>query len=342
MLIWASLIAVLTTLVCWLATAKLVEFLKRNNIVDTPNERTLHQGSVPRGGGLVIVAALVIYLTINIFTHQYNQQTIGLLLTVFAWAALGWYDDRVDAHAGIRLVCQLLLAVLAVLVFGYIDTVQWSNKIIIPLSGFGFILTILWIVWLANLYNFMDGMDGLAGSQTIVAALTLAFWFYQQGDITISISCLVLASASYAFLLWNWSPAKIFMGDVGSVAIGAFFAVLTVIGAHKYDIPIVSFMILLGVFIFDATVTLVMRLLKGEKVWQAHHQHYYQRLSHQGVAHNKIVVGLIVLMILCSLIATLTIRDHDIVWSGALGAILTLWFASRFVTRLEKKQARAR
>ncbi|NNC99303.1 MAG: hypothetical protein HKN85_03895, partial [Gammaproteobacteria bacterium] len=195
--------------------------------------------------------------------------------------------------------------------FGYITVLQVADGQFYSLSILAPVLSFIGVIWLANLYNFMDGMDGLAATQTIIASITLGFWFWQAGDDHIALSCLILAAASYGFLLWNWQPAKIFMGDVGSITIGAFFAMLIIYGSTRYQLPVISFVLLLGVFVFDASLTIVHRLVKREKIWLPHRSHLYQRLANAGMQHAKIVVALTVLMLVCSMISSITVLDRD-------------------------------
>jgi len=318
------LIFLITVSVAWFAVKQLIVTLMNRNIVDTPNERTLHQGLIPRGGGLVIIALLMIaIIVVGIISGRYTMFS-ALLISVLAWGSLSWWDDQFDLSPKRRWLVQCVFAILCVFAFGVVDAIQLSTelKIVIPLLGVA--LSVIGFLWLTNLYNFMDGMDGLAASQTIIASGTLSFWFWQYGDQSLAIVCLVLAAASYGFLLWNWAPAKIFMGDVGSVSIGAFLATLLLIAVSRYDMPVISFILLLGVFIGDATITILCRLFKGEKIWLPHRSHYYQRLANHGFSHNKIVIGLILLMSISSLIATITLLDRDTIMTATIIEILIL------------------
>jgi len=263
---------------------------------------------------------------------------IGLALVVVCWGGLSWRDDKHDLTPKIRFITQLCFSILTLLAFGWITEVQLTSQIWIPLSWFGALITLVGVLWVANLYNFMDGMDGLAASQTIIAGTTLGFWFWQAGDVALALVCGVLAAASYGFLFWNWQPAKIFMGDVGSVTIGAFFATLVIIGVNRYQFPVISCGVLFAVFAGDASITLLHRMLRREKFWLAHRRHYYQRLAALGFEHKKIVIAAIVLMLLCSLIASASVLYRDIVGLAMLMAIALLLAVMSFVVFLEKSQ----
>ena len=324
-------------MVSWWLTGILIKHLQSKNIVDLPNERSMHQGSIPRGGGLVIVGLLITtFIALAWLTNRY-QLFIALALTVSAWSLLSWLDDCNNLSPKFRLAIQSLLAIFMIIAFGHITTVQISESISIIIPGLGLAATFFGIIWFANLYNFMDGMDGLAASQTIIAASTMTVWFWQYGDQGLAISCLVLASSTYGFLLLNWHPAKIFLGDVGSVTIGAFFTILMIWAVTRYDFPILSFVILFAVFVADATITVLQRLIKREKVWLPHQQHYYQRLAKLGFAHNKIVIAQIVLMLICSIIASITIAERDRIIIGGLIAMGVILIALISTVIIEKK-----
>ena len=338
MILSALVILIFTALLSWFCVGRLRHILLANNIVDQANERSMHEGQVPRGGGLVIVMAMLIALLALSISSARPTLFLGLWLTVLLWSALSWWDDQHDLSPKLRLILQMAFTLFMVSAFGWIDTIQLSMDLRITLDWLGAVLTFIGILWLANLYNFMDGMDGLAAAQTIIASLTLSFWFWALGDVEIALLCLVIAGASYGFLLWNWRPAKIFMGDVASVTLGAFFACLIIIGSSRFDIPVISMVMLFGVFVADATVTMLRRISKFEKFWLPHRQHCYQRLGLAGMAHEKIVVLSILAMVFCSLLATLSLiyRDTILICLGVL--CFSVVFVIIGVNSLERMQ----
>lgn len=317
-----AFVAVGVAVASWFAIKYLIRYLIDKDMLDHPNDRTLHQGAVPRGGGIVIAMSLLLSLLILALLGDRLLFFGGLALLMLGWTSLAWCDDRQDLSPRFRLVVQAVLAVLTVAVFGWVDHIEGLS-----LGWFGAVLTVLGIIWMTNLYNFMDGMDGLAASQGIVASITLGFWFYMAANIELAIACLVVASSSYGFLLWNWKPAKIFMGDVGSITLGAFFATIILIAANRHDFPVISLLLIFTVFIADASITIVLRALRGEKVWLPHRSHFYQRLANIGIAHAKIVSAAIVMMLLCSLIGTMTVLYRDMIIVGLL-VVLALVFAA--------------
>jgi Fuc2NAc and GlcNAc transferase len=325
------LVFILVVLLSWFAIGRLINGLITRNIVDLPNDRTLHAGAIPRGGGLVIIASLLIVLIVMSIISNRPQFFAVLALTVFAWASLSWCDDKADLTPRFRLIVQLAICLFSVFAFG------WVNQVLgLPLSWLGPVLSVIGVLWMANLYNFMDGLDGLAASQTIVASITMASWFFMHADWQLALVCVVVAASSYGFLLWNWSPAKIFLGDVGSITIGGFFGTLFIIAATRHGLSILSFFGLFGVFIADATVTIIMRALRGEKIWLPHRQHFYQRLANHGYAHSKIALASIILMLICSVFATLGVLYHDMIGLSLVAIILTLAMSAVLVIYIEK------
>lgn len=324
--------------ISWWATRVLIKVLLKHQIVDTPNDRSMHQGRVPRGGGIVIVVCLLLALIVVGLVSQRYQVFGTLVILVLAWAMLSGWDDRYDLSPRKRMLFQLIFAYVGIAALGYVSTIQLNASSAVWIASFGAFATFISIIGLANLYNFMDGMDGLAAAQTIIASLTLSFWFWQAGDPQLGLVCLVLGAASYGFLLHNWQPAKVFMGDVGSVTIGAFFALMIVFANTRYQIPVLSFVLLFAVFVFDTSVTMVRRIIRREKIWLPHRTHFYQRLALAGVDHSRVVIAATILMVFCSMIASYTVIDHDRIPSGSAVVLLVLACAAGFVVFKEAQK----
>jgi len=327
-----GLLFALVAAVSWFAVGWLIKRLIARDIVDRPNDRSLHQGAIPRGGGLVIVASLLIALGVMSVISGRPQLFACLTALVFAWACLSWWDDKADLSPKFRLLVQLGFCIFTVFALGWVSYVFSVN-----LLFFGPVLSVIGLLWMANLYNFMDGLDGLAASQTIVASISLAFWFLMFGDLSMALIFTVLAASTYGFLLWNWNPAKVFMGDVGSISLGGFFGAIFIVGVTRYDISIISFFSLFGVFIADATLTIVRRAWRREKIWLPHRQHYYQRLANAGYSHSVIALGCLILMLICSVFATLGVIYHDMIVYSLIATIFTLAAAAVLVVVLEKR-----
>lgn len=306
----AIFVFALVSSLAWFSVGRMRAWLIKEQQVDLPNERSMHTGSVPRGGGLVISVLVVTALLAAAVLSSQTQLYLAFAALLFCWSLLCWWDDRTNLPTGLRFGVQITLAVTAVMAFGWITQVQD-----VSLGMFGAAMTVIGILWMSNLYNFMDGIDGIAASQAIVAALSFTCWFFFLNNPVMALVCLVAAAASYGFILWNWQPAKIFMGDVASVTLGAFFAITMILAASRHHIPILSLLMIFGVFILDTTTTLAIRLLKRERFWEAHRQHLYQRFVQLGFSHQTVTLWCLVLMIICSVLATLSLAHRDMILS---------------------------
>jgi UDP-N-acetylmuramyl pentapeptide phosphotransferase/UDP-N-acetylglucosamine-1-phosphate transferase len=215
---------------------------------------------------------------------------------------VSFLDDRRSVPAGVRLAVHTLAASGVVAGAGLVvPSVTVPTVGEISLGWLAAPATVLFIVWMANLYNFMDGMDGFAGGMTVVGFGALSYLAFSTVEHVQAIVALLVAVAAAGFLRFNWPPARIFMGDVGSVPLGFLAGGLSVMGVYRgiYDlwVPVLIF----SPFIVDATATLIRRLVRRDRVWQAHREHYYQRLVLAGWGHRKTVAAEYGLMLLCGL-----------------------------------------
>lgn len=276
-----------------LATLLLARHL---NNYDVPNQRSSHTRITPRGGGIAIVAAFLLGISlihlIGDKTPIYTPYFLGFLAASFLIAVLALYDDFRRVSFRIKLA-GYLLAILAAMLSGIvIDMIHMPWLGLVQLGWWAYPLTLLWMLGLTNSYNFMDGLDGLAAGTALIVAVFMAFISYRQGSHFIYLASLTLAAASLGFLTFNWSPARIFMGDVGSTFLGFTFAVMAVIAA-RYDHAHTSLFVmplLLFHFIFDTLFTFLRRLLAGEPVFTAHRSHLYQLLNRLGHTHKKVAL----------------------------------------------------
>jgi UDP-N-acetylmuramyl pentapeptide phosphotransferase/UDP-N-acetylglucosamine-1-phosphate transferase len=325
----------------WLLIYGVRLWAERCQIIDIPNERSSHTNPTPRGGGLGIVIVCSAGWLLYAYLGSGEWQTllpfsIGALLV----AGISWIDDLRSLPNWLRFAVHSLVAMLALINFGY-----WDN-LSLPLIGelhigwFGVPVTFIWIVGLINAYNFMDGIDGIAGGQAVVAATGWAVvgWLTHQ-PLVVAMG-LLLAASSLGFLFHNWSPARIFMGDVGSAFLGYTFAVLPVIEYRADPRAVVVGILLLWPFLFDSTFTFLRRLRNGENVFAAHRSHLYQRLVIIGYSHARIsllYIGLALIGLALALARALALM-------GSQGAIIlalplmcfALWF---YVIRAEQKRS---
>jgi Fuc2NAc and GlcNAc transferase len=292
------LLSALVALVCcggYLALAR------RWQILDLPNERSAHTQPIPRGGGVGLFLGLVAGMAAASLQGQPWPWLIWqLLLAAAVLVVVGAIDDSKGLPVGIRF-CFYTLVSLAVT-----GLILWPAPVWLMLAA------ALYLLWMMNLFNFMDGIDGIAVTQTVFVCLAVAALVtWRGGDATYSLLCLLIAGAACGFLYWNWSPARLFMGDAGSISLGFLLAALSLQGQVSGAMPLLCWLILMAVFIADASGTLLRRALTGEVVTRAHSSHLYQRLARHWQSH-RLVVGL---MLGYNLLWLLPLATVALVWS---------------------------
>ena len=319
----------------------LVVWLTQRQLMDVPNERSSHTIATPRGGGLVIIG-LGIAAVLLIAIQSPTPKLFAIVGVLWAgWAYLSWADDTLNLPAKQRFSIQFGLAIASVVLIGWISDLQWSQHNSVELGGFGVVVSVIGLVWIANLYNFMDGIDGMAASQAIIASITFGFWFFAHGGNELALVSWIVAAASYGFLLHNWQPAKVFMGDVGSIGLGVFFGLLLIIAHNRYAVPVLSSVILMFVFIADTMLTLARRALHREPLLQAHRSHYYQRLVIAGCSHRQVVLIYIAAMIVCSLAATVALYNRDLLLPIFAVVVVASLFSAALCAQYAKAKQRA-
>ena len=297
-------------------------------VLDPPTARGLHQASVPRGGGIVVIVTVLFFSIWIALRTGFDRAGIISGFGLVGISTLGYLDDRYHLSVKIRLVAQFVFMGLIILVT--LDSTGWHfllYEVNLP-SYIVFVPALVILVWLVNLFNFMDGADGLAGLHSLVAALTLGYWFGGAEIPTLAILNFSLAGSVAAFLWFNWTPARIFLGDSGSLALGAWFGCMGVIGVTQVGLPFEAFLVLFGFFVFDATLTLVRRFFQGKALSEPHRDHLYQRLILSGWSHPRVALltGLMGLLnaIFASLIVT---TPHWGLWCVVAAAIVLVLFA---------------
>lgn len=262
--------------------------------LDVPNERSSHTKVTPRGGGIAIVVSFLVGISlihlIGNKTPIYTPYFLGFLFSSFVIATLSFYDDFHVVSFRVKLSGQIISIIVGLYSGIVIDVVHLPFFGEVNVGILAYPLTFIWVLGLTNAYNFIDGLDGLAASTAVIAAGFFAYITFQQGSHFIYLASLTLAAASLGFLIFNWSPARIFMGDVGSTFLGLVFAVMAVIAA-RYDHSHTSLFVvplLLFHFIFDTVFTFFRRLLAGEHVFTAHRSHLYQLLNRIGYSHKRV------------------------------------------------------
>ena len=278
----------------------------RRLMLDRPNQRSLHERPVPRSGGIAIAAGVAAGAAMSTVAAPHGL--VALLAIAGALAALSLADDIFTLPTLLRLAAHLAAAGAALsLAIGVAE----------PLL---FVVLLLAIAWYSNLYNFMDGSDGLAGGMAIFGFGAYAWAAHQSGHAALTALSASVAAACGAFLLVNFHPARLFMGDAGSVPLGFLAAALGVLGWRDGLWPLWFPLLVFAPFVCDATLTLVKRLLRRERLWQAHKDHYYQRLVRMGFGHRATAWIEYAAMAGCAATALLFRAAEPGVQAAALGA----------------------
>ncbi|MEM7293967.1 MAG: glycosyl transferase, partial [Pseudomonadota bacterium] len=282
----------------------------RFNIVADPNERGAHKESTPTGAGIVFA---LVWLIAVFLTGNFSPELFALI----AIGALGWLDDFNPLPWQGRLVVQLLC------VSWVIYSLELPSEISLPLAIeshwiWPFVLGFA-LLWFLNLYNFMDGIDGIAATEACFALLVVcAFGWHSGGNIVLPATLLACCAG---FLMINWPSAKVFMGDIGSGFLGLAIGAMAI---TEIGLPLVTWFILLGWFIADATTTLLVRFHMGDRVYEAHSKHAYQHLNRALGTQNTLLILLIVNVVWLLPLAVLSVFYHEVSTILLLLALLPL------------------
>lgn len=267
-------------------------------IVATPNERTLHVGVIPRGGGIVIAGVWLAFLTMSFFNGQIGQ---GDFLALFgggaALAVLGVVDDAIDVKALPKFVTHIVIVAWGLYWAGGMPDLALSSTQI-DLGWPGLLFGVLALLWAINLYNFMDGIDGMAGSGAVFISATMGVFLSLAGNLQFANLCFLLAAACAAFVWFNWPPAKLFMGDAGSGFLGYIFGILIVVTVRDEPTLLWVWLITMGYFLTDTTTTLLLRIRYVKKFYGTHRFHAYQSLAKRTGDHSRVTRGVLLVQIL--------------------------------------------
>lgn len=264
-----------------------LRFAVENAMLDVPGDRSSHTVPTPRGGGagivIVVLAGIILCWALDWITAATAVAFLGGGALV---AGVGWLDDRRELSSSLRIVVHLAAAIWAVTWIGVPERLAFGPWAV-PIPWVGYPLAVTGVVWSVNLYNFMDGIDGLAATEAAFVCAAGGAILLLSGASGLGWLSLVTAAAAGAFLRYNWPPARIFMGDVGSGFLGFFIAVVALAGRIGHGVPLALWAILVGVFAVDATLTLLRRFFRGETWYGAHRLHAYQRLTQAGWSHRR-------------------------------------------------------
>jgi UDP-N-acetylmuramyl pentapeptide phosphotransferase/UDP-N-acetylglucosamine-1-phosphate transferase len=288
-----------------------IRFARKAGVMDVPNERSSHSVPTPRMGGVpMAVSAMVAFgIWAYLLAGEFLTFTGITSSIVFAFGMfiLGFCDDMFDLSPLLRFLVQITLCALCLgfawrLVPGgrWIGG-EWSRMLWI-LAG------VFWCVWMLNLYNFMDGIDGLAGGEAAIASSFFFFLFAREGETGWAVANLLVAASAMGFLVHNWPPARIFMGDAGSGFLGAFYGMQSILASLSTNVPFLVLILPFANFILDTTVTLLRRVWQGDKWYQAHRTHYYQRMTNLGMTHGKVAILELLYVVFCCFSAEMYFR----------------------------------
>ncbi len=343
------------TAIAYMMVSLMIRWTTDRAILDVPNDRSSHDVAKPVGGGLAIAILTVLGGGFMVIFTAGWQRVGVVLLAAGIISAISWWDDIRSLPSLARLGVHAVGAGIAMYVFGYWEVITLPYLSVINIGLLGIPLTFVWIVGLTNAYNFMDGIDGLAGSQAVIAGIGWAIIGIIIDSEVLSMLGLLAAAASFGFLLHNWAPARIFMGDVGSAFLGYLFGVMPVAaawGVSDYNVltgngapnlQLAALMPLTGAlvlwpFLFDTSFTFFRRLKNGENVLKSHRQHLYQRLVISGFSHRHVTLIYIGLALIFLVLALGWITQLSILpLLALLGIPLISTLLWRYVTKIEQR-----
>lgn len=297
------ILLILALPVSWYLTGLVRHYAIANKILDVPNARSSHSKITPRGGGLAIAVTFLSGVVLLAILKEVDLHVgIALCGGGALVASVGWLDDKKGLGVLTRAVVHLLAAIWVLAWLGglnqlSIGTITWR------LGIWGTPIAVVAFVWAINLYNFMDGIDGLAATEAVSVGMAASLFLVTAGSRGLASLSLLLALSAGGFLLWNWPPARIFMGDVGSGFLGFSFATLALATEVNQILPALIWAVLLGVFLVDATATLIRRVIQGECWYKAHRTHAYQIAVQYGYTHKQVTLCVLAINVVLSVLA---------------------------------------
>lgn len=288
-------------LVSAVATLALIRTARRfERLLDRPNARSLHASPVPRTGGFAVLAGLLAASGLALWNGPVDGVWGWVGAALLLVALVSFVDDRGEVGPAYRLAAHVGAALVLML-----GGLRWTvvelpgAAMALPAAAAGLAL-VLYVVWMVNLYNFMDGMDGFAAGMAGFGFAALAALGWRAGDLEFALVNGTIAASALGFLVGNFPPARIFLGDLGSASLGLLAAASALVGGARGLFPLWIAWLAFSPFIVDATWTLLSRLLRGERVWEAHRSHHYQRLVLAGWSHRRTLLWSYLLMSACA------------------------------------------
>lgn len=347
--------ALVTFVVAWWLTNRLCSPRSFLSILAHPNERTLHVQPTPQTGGVAVIGSVVIGLLLAASVLVITQPSrpvlpkgvasgsLWIVLSMLLVFVVSFIDDCSGLPASLRLGVQAAAACIIIAGVGLtVTSIPIPGGPTIQLGLAAIPVSALLLIWMANLYNFMDGMDGFAGGMTFWGFGFLTYFGWQAHYQVMLIIPIFVAMGALGFLMHNFPPARIFMGDAGSITVGFLAGTLTILGVRDRLFEIWVPIMIFSPFIVDASVTLIRRALRRKRIWEAHREHYYQRVVLSGWSHRRTVLAEYGIMILCGGLAVAYHHSTDKVRLIILGAWVGMFvLLAMLVHALERKKAMA-
>jgi UDP-N-acetylmuramyl pentapeptide phosphotransferase/UDP-N-acetylglucosamine-1-phosphate transferase len=336
------LIAATSGLIASIALVAAVRsWARQKRVLDHPNARSLHVEPTPRGGGIGIVVPVSLGLfALSLVMTESRPAALWLGGAALLMACVGFADDLRGLPAMLRLAAHLFGAGLIVVGIGTWDTIEWPGIVHVGLAWAAIPFTVLIVAGLTNAYNFMDGIDGIAGSQGVIAGLAWIGAAYALDDPLVGVTGALIASTSLGFLCFNWPPASIFMGDVGTSFMGFLLGALAVYAATRAPETATASILAIWPFVFDTAFTLARRAIRGERLMSAHRSHLYQRLVLTGVSHRA-TTSLYTVLASVGAIVGIAVREGSVAVSIGGAVLIALMAAGLWAAVVWRERARS-
>lgn len=275
-------------------TKWLIRYLKGKGLLDHPNQRSSHIIPTPRGGGIAIIASFLVGIALlKLLSPSIPLPGKLFFIGLLTVALTSFLDDKLTIPPFIRFILQALAASLVIYETEGFHHFPLPGPFNLELGWLGIPLTLFWVLAVMNIYNFLDGIDGFAGAQAILAGIGISLLDFHGAGFPIG---LLIVAAAFGFLCFNWNPAKIFLGDTGSISLGFIFSTIplyfTTVTPHLGQFSLIIF---LWFFLSDGAYTIIRRLINKEKIWKPHRSHLYQRLVIAQISHGTVVAVLMAL-----------------------------------------------
>jgi len=293
-------------------------------MLDEPGPRSSHIAPTPRGAGVIFFVGWVILLGVLHYYNMLHQHWLWLFSPALFVGLAGFWEDHKGLPASARFFIQCLCSAGSLFLLnegGYL--IQETLPFFVPLPvAFGLLVFVM--VWMVNLYNFMDGSDGMAAMQGMVIFAMGGLFLFQAQAPELAMIAWGLVALLAGFLVWNWPVAQVFMGDCGSYFLGFLVTLFALISYKYFQIPLVAWIILTSLFWFDATITLIRRMLAGQKWYEAHRTHAYQRMLQHGWSHRKVLLSATLVNVVLSSLAWISVNEPRLQVFALAGAVIFL------------------